>query len=145
MNIIVINSDTYRRSNLTCYGGNWVRTPCLDRFSERAAIFDRYYVASFPTIPNRTDAFTGRFHFIEGGWDPLDRQIPILSQTLTDAGYVTQLLCDTPHLINKGLFFDRGFEGAARLRGHEDDHYLTAANHSFDSPASPPSCAILPG
>ena len=48
-----------------------IRTPCIDAFAERATIFDRAYCTSFPTIPTRTDMFTGRFTFPFRGWTPL--------------------------------------------------------------------------
>jgi len=32
-NVILIMSDTLRRDTLSCYGGDWVHTPHLDRFA----------------------------------------------------------------------------------------------------------------
>ena len=55
MNIIVLVSDTFRYDYLGCNGNAWIGTAALDRFAERAVCFDRHYLSSFPTIPNRTD------------------------------------------------------------------------------------------
>ena len=63
MNIIVLVSDTFRYDYLGCNGNAWIGTAALDRFAERAVSFDRHYLSSFPTIPNRTDLFTGRYSF----------------------------------------------------------------------------------
>ncbi len=128
MNVIVVVSDTFRRDNLTCYANTKVNTDNLDRLAADSLVFDRAYTASFPTIPNRTDCFTGKFTFPFYTWSPLRRDETILSDVLTRAGYVTQLICDTPHLINTGSFFSRGFRGWNFIRGQEGDLLRTGAN-----------------
>jgi len=125
VNIIEVVSDTLRRDYLGCYGNSWVHTENLDRFAEESIIFDRAYVASFPTIPHRHDLFTGRYTFTYSGWTPLPRDEVILSQTLKQSGYTTMLIADTYHLIKNGYFFDRGFDGWQWIRGQEGDRYMT--------------------
>jgi len=85
MNIIVLVSDTFRYDYLGCNGNRWIGTEELDRFARRAVCFDRHHLSSFPTIPNRTDLFTGRFSFPFHGWQPLDRQVPVMSTLFGDA------------------------------------------------------------
>ena len=63
MNVIVLVNDTFRRGHVGCYGNTWIQTPNLDRFAQRSAIFDQYYAASYPTVPNRWDISSGRFGF----------------------------------------------------------------------------------
>jgi arylsulfatase A-like enzyme len=70
MNVIVIMSDTFRRDHLAAYGdpAPWVRpghesepfvrTPNLDQLVSEAALFDRFYVSSYPTVPCRYDLLT---------------------------------------------------------------------------------------
>ena len=125
MNIIVVMSDTLRYDHLGCHGNTWIRTPHIDAFSKRCMVFDRAYQASFPTIPTRTDMMTGRLTFPFRGWTPLPEDEVILSELLTDAGYVTMLLCDTPHLVRDGHQFDRGFLGWEWIRGQEGDRSIT--------------------
>ena len=125
MNIIQIVSDTFRRDYLGCYGNNWIHTEHLDRFAKDSIIFDKAYIASFPTIPNRHDLFTGRYTFVYSMWAPLPRDEIILSQLLRQAGYVTMLIVDTYHMIKDGHFFDRGFDGWWWIRGQEHDRYMT--------------------
>ena len=127
MNLIVIVSDTYRYDNLAVGGGK-ARTPELDRFVSQANLFENCYVSSFPTLPNRTDAFTGRYSFPFHGWQPLDRDVPTLSSYLSASGYVCQLICDTPHLMSGANWYHRGFSGAHVLRGQEGDTYFTRMN-----------------
>jgi arylsulfatase A-like enzyme len=120
MNFIVIVSDTYRYDNLAIGGGR-ARTLDLDRFITQANLFENYYVSSFPTIPNRTDCITGRYTFPFHGWQSIDPEAMVLAQCLGDAGYVSQLLCDTPHLMRGATWFHRGFTSACAIRGQEGD------------------------
>jgi len=125
MNIIQIVSDTFRWDYLGCYGNSWIHTEHLDRFARDSVIFDRAYIASFPTIPHRHDLFTGRYTFVYSTWAPLPRDEIIISQILRQAGYVTMLIVDTPHMIRDAHYFDRGFDAWWWIRGQEHDRYMT--------------------
>ena len=137
MNIIQIVSDTFRRDFLGCYGNNWIHTENLDRFATKSMVFDKAYIASFPTIPHRRDIFTGRYSFTYSNWifngsqPNLPRDEIILSQTLRQAGYTTMIIGDTYHLFRDSHYFDRGFDGWLWIRGQEGDRYIT--NPSDDS------------
>ncbi len=125
MNLIVIMSDTLRYDHLGCHGNEWIRTPNIDRFAQRCAVFDKAYQASFPTIPTRTDMFTGKLTFPFRGWTPLPTDETIIAEELETAGYVNMLICDTPHLIRDGHRFDRGFTAWDWIRGQEGDRAIT--------------------
>ncbi len=128
LNIIVVVSDTFRYDYCGFNGNGTIQTPDLDRFAAEAVAFDRHYVSSFPTIPTRTDWFTGRFSFPSHGWRALDPEVPVLAGVLGHAGYLGQLIIDNPHMMKGSNHFDRGFEGACWLRGQEGDTYLTRFN-----------------
>jgi arylsulfatase A-like enzyme len=128
MNVIVLVSDTFRYDYLGCNGNDWIGTEALDRFAARSVSFDRHYLSSFPTIPNRTDLFTGRYSFPFHGWKPLEPGLPVMSTVFAEAGYSTQLICDTPHLMKGTHHFDRGFDGAHWIRGQEGDKPLLKGN-----------------
>ena len=136
MNIILLISDTYRYDNLFDRAAMPVRTPNLDAFSERAVSLSRMYTASFPTIPQRTDATSGRFGWPWYGWDSrlktTENHLPSL---LGQAGYVSQLLCDCPHLFRAD--FDSGFNGAHVVRGQEGDTYFLRMNHTIERSMPP--------
>ena len=137
MNIIEIVSDTFRRDFLGCYGNNWIHTENLDAFARNSLVFDKAYVASFPTIPHRRDLFTGRYTFSYSKWSQpgiipnLPRDEVILSQLLRQVGYTTMLIVDTYHMIRDTHGFDRGFDGWWWIRGQEHDRFMT--NPSKDS------------
>src|SRR5437660_1029799 len=91
VNFIVIVSDTFRYDYLGANGNPWIKTPELDAFSRGAVNFDRCTISSFPTIPTRTDWFTGRYGFPFHGWQPLGPKATVLAQVLREAGYTNQL------------------------------------------------------
>ena len=125
MNFILIFSDTFRRDHLGCYGNRWIRTPNLDKLAKESMVFDRAYTGSFPTVPHRAELFTGRFVFTYYDWSPLPRNEVVLAQVLGEAGYVTMMVADTPHILKDGYHFDRGFSGWTWIRGQENDRYAT--------------------
>lgn len=132
MNIIVIVSDTCRQDHLGCYGNDWMHTQSLDRLASESVIFDNCYAGSFPTLPHRADCFLGRYGFPFYGWGPLPRDRPSLAEVLSENGYVTQLIHDTPHLSAKGHYYERGFAGYHWNRGQEGDCELTRANDTVE-------------
>jgi len=125
-NVVLIVSDTFRYDNLKCYGGEWVKTPSLDSFAEKAVIFDKAYAASFPTIPHRHDLYTGRYTFTYSKWGPILEGEIVLAQMLRQSGCVTQLIVDTPHMIRDDCNYNKGFDGWIWIRGQENDRYMTS-------------------
>lgn len=144
MNIIVVIADTFRHDHIGANGAPWMHTPDLDRFAERAAVFDRAYLSSFPTIPHRTDCFTGRCSYPFHPWRPLDRSVPVMSSILAQAGFVSQLLCDTPHLMAGAAGFDRGFTAAYWIRGQEGDVPFTRFNEPLREFVPPEKTRLEP-
>jgi len=136
LNIILIISDTFRYDNLFSRAEIPVRTDELDRFTKRAVSLSNLYTASFPTIPHRTDLTTGRFGWPWYGWQ--DRRMsspnhaPVI---LKEAGYVSQLLCDCPHLFRAA--FNEGFDGAYAVRGQEGDTFFLRMNYPIESVMPP--------
>jgi arylsulfatase A-like enzyme len=105
-------------------GKPWIDTRYIDRFASEATVFERAYAGSFPTVPCRTDCFTGRTVFPVRGWSPLPLDGPCLAQTLLREGYRTQLIYDPPMLQRSGFGFDRGFQGVRWIRGQTSDGFV---------------------
>ena len=131
MNIILIISDTFRFDNLHGRAAMPVRTPNLNAFSQRAVSLSRLHTSSFPTIPHRTDLTSGRYCWPWHPWQ--DRRQSTrnhMPELLHQAGYVSQLICDCPHLFNSG--FQLGFDAAIVLRGQEADLPMLRMNHPIE-------------
>jgi len=136
MNIILIVSDTFRYDNLFDRSAMPVQTPHLDTFSQRAVSMEQFYTGSFPTIPQRTDMTAGRYGWPWYPWQPLSRSsrnsIPRL---LGQSGYVSQLICDCPHLFNAR--FQHTFTAAEAIRGQEGDLHHLRMNHPMETVMPP--------
>jgi arylsulfatase A-like enzyme len=136
MNIILIISDTFRYDNLFDRSVMPVRTPHLDTFSQRAVSLEQFYAGSFPTIPHRTDLTTGRYGWPWYPWQPLNRSSRNnMPRMLQKNGYVSQLICDCPHLFDAG--FQLTFTAAEALRGQEGDLHRLRMNHPIDTVMPP--------
>jgi arylsulfatase A-like enzyme len=136
MNIILIISDTFRYDNLFERAPMPARTPELDRFAARAVSLSRMFVSSFPTIPHRTDLTTGRYGWPWYPWqDRRQSSSNHAPELLAQAGYVSQLICDCPHLFRTGFNF--GFDGADVIRGQEGDTFFLRMNHPIESVMPP--------
>jgi len=110
MNVIWIISDTLRCDHLGCYGNPDIHTPSLDTLAERSVRFGRHYIASFPTMPTRADYYTGRWTgTFFPGWAPLPRDMPLLPEALSENGFSTTAVVDTPFYLRRNYNYDRGF------------------------------------
>jgi arylsulfatase A-like enzyme len=146
LNLIVIVSDTFRRDNLTCYGPKWLEkleTPCLDRFAEKAVVFEDAYTEGMPTIVIRRTLYTGRrvipcYYFPQHesvqlpGWHQLFNEDVTLAETLLEAGYVTTLISSLYHQFKPSRNFHRGFQTWRWVRGLEFDDYGTSPHGLLD-------------
>lgn len=155
-NVVVLMNDTLRRDHVAAYGlpppwereGHagepFIQTPNLDRLAAESAVFDRFYCASYPTIPCRYDLFTGRFGFPTRGWQPLEPDDVVLSEIARAAGFLPMLIYDTPMLGNDAYDYTRGFAGIDFRRGQHGDRYnvdpidppLPAAPHKLKNVAA---------
>ncbi len=120
-NIVVVVSDTFRRDHLGVYGNPDIKTPYLDSFARSSVVFDGHLISSFPTMPARADILTGMFSYTHMGWEPLPRHLPTLPALLSEAGYLTMGIVDTPFFIRDGFGYDRGFDDFVWIRGQGDD------------------------
>ena len=136
-NIILIISDTFRYDNLGETAQRPVRTPQLDRFAaERATSVERVTMGSFPTIPHRTDLTRSILGWPHYGWQPLRNSGPNHAPAMLGRqGYVSQLICDCPHLHNSGFQF--GFSAALQHRGQEGDCALLRMNEPIPESMPP--------
>lgn len=126
MNLILVIIDTLRydhiAANILAEGGTpEIRTPNLDRLVARSWNYTRAFTASFPTIPHRNDVIKGRYGAPFHRWQPLDCDGPNIPGVLREHGYCSQLIHDTPHLVNGGHRFDYPFDAWTPIRGAEVD------------------------
>lgn len=132
MNVVVIISDTMRWDHLGFYGNEWIHTPHLDQLAERSVVFNKAYCTSFPTMPMRADLYTGKFTFTYLGWAPMPLDEVILPQLMSNAGYRTMAVVDTPFYIRRGYAYDRGFRDFRWIRGQGSDRADTNYERRYE-------------
>ena len=71
-------------------------------------------------MPARADLLTGRLSLTFMSWAPLPSTIATLPGVLSEAGYLTMAIVDTPFYVRNGFGYDRGFQDFLWLRGQGD-------------------------
>ena len=121
MNVFVLLADSFRRDHLGFAGNNWIQTPNLDALAKDAFVFEQAYSGGLPTIPHRTECFTGRHMLKFRPWSRLQPTDELLSEALWGAGVDSALISDCWHLHQPGMAFARGFNTVRFIRGQEQD------------------------
>lgn len=144
LNLILICVDTWGTHFLGCYGNEWIKTPNVDRFASKSAVFEHCYPETLPTIPTRRVLYTGRRIFPTKqivqpddsvgirGWHQLYAEDITFAEILTAAGYTTAQVSDLYHTFKPGKNFHRGFQCWRWIRGQEGDRLESGPKSKID-------------
>ena len=135
INLIGIMLDSLRRDHVGFYNefevnGKIVKTPNIDVLARDSLVFMDAVTGGLPTIPIRTQLFTGNETLTNRGWQPLNKEDVLISEILAKYNYKCMLIADTYHLFKPGMNFQRGFS-FDWLRGQEADAWQMG-DHSRD-------------
>ena len=131
-NLIVILLDSLNRHLLGAYGSTEFDTPNLDRFAKGATRFDRHFVGALPCMPARHDILCGALDFLWKPWGSIELWEDPVTVPLREAGVVTQLISDHPHLFETGgENYHCDFSAWDYQRGHEGDLWKTRPDPSW--------------
>ena len=133
MNVICIMLDSFRQDHVSFYNGDdpvfenvpACQTPVLDAFARECIVFDNAYPEALPTIPARTQLFTGQRTLPYRPWQPLTAEDISIADILRAEGYVGGLITDCYHYRAPGMNFHRGFHAYHWLRGQEYDPWMS--------------------
>jgi arylsulfatase A-like enzyme len=133
MNVIGIMLDSFRQDHISFYNGGEpvfegvpaCRTPHLDAFARECVAFTNAYPEALPTIPVRTQLFTGQRTLPFRPWQPLTREDISIAEILRAEGYVCGLISDCYHYRAPGMNFHRGFHAYRWIRGQEYDPWTS--------------------
>jgi len=127
--LLLVSIDSLNRHFLDCYEPSVdrdVETPNLDRFAERATVFERHYAGSLPCMPARREWLAGVQEFLWRPWGPAEPFDALLPERLRAEGTVTQLVTDHYHYFQHGSGgYVEPFNGFEFVRGHEFDAWKT--------------------
>jgi arylsulfatase A-like enzyme len=108
LNVVVVVMDSLRVDHV--YGGR-ARTPAFDKFATESLRFTRAFPEGMPTIPARRAIMSGRRTFPfrgwhpyrdlppQPGWEPVDSDGEMWSESLRKRGWTTGYITDNPHLL----------------------------------------------
>ena len=131
-NAIVILLDSLNRHMVGAYGGCEFLTPNLDRFAGQAIQFENHFAGSLPCMPARHDILCGALDFLWKPWGSIEIWESPITWPLRQAGVVTQLISDHPHLFEVGgENFHTDFNAWNYQRGHEHDSWKTVPDPSW--------------
>jgi len=138
VNVIGIMLDSLRQDHLGCYGNDWIETPNLDGLAKESVVFDNAYPEGLPTIPVRTQLWTGQCTLAFRPWQPLAKEDVTGAEILRAHGYLTALIADTYHIFKPDMNFHRGFDVFRWIRGQEADAYRSGpADRNLDDFVTP--------
>ncbi|WP_224337738.1 sulfatase-like hydrolase/transferase [Haloprofundus halobius] len=130
MKLLFVSIDSLCRHFLDVYEPSVdldVETENLDRFAERAAVFDSHYAGSLPCMPARREWLTGTQEFLWRPWGPIEPFDTTVPRALREREVVTKLVTDHYHHFQHGSGgYYEDFNGFEFIRGHEYDAWKTA-------------------
>ena len=139
MNVLFVSIDSLRRDFLGAYAERPrvleydVATPNLDRFAERATVFDTHYAGSMFCMPTRREWFAGVTEFPWRGWGPVEPFDTTLPLAAREAGAFTQLVTDHYHYFQHGASgYYEDFNAFEFVRGHEFDAWRASPRRPDD-------------
>jgi arylsulfatase A-like enzyme len=131
-NAVVLLLDSLNRHLIGPYGGTEFDTPNLDRLARRSVRFDRHYSGSLPCMPARHDILCGALDFLWKPWGSIELWEEPLTVPLREAGVMTKLVTDHPHLFESGgENYHVDFGAWDYQRGHESDPWRTRPDPSW--------------
>jgi N-sulfoglucosamine sulfohydrolase len=104
LNILLFTADDLHRDSLGCYGSPVEAiTPNLDRFAREGMLFDNAHVNTAICEPSRKILASGLYGFNSGsmGFMKVREDVPIIHDTLGEAGYLTGVIGKLRHSTPK--------------------------------------------
>lgn len=100
LNLLFITADDMDAGTPGAFGGPAGLTPVLDSLAEEGMAFHRAHVPAAVCQPSRSAIMTGRWPHRNGaeGFEPIHDGVPLLTELLHQAGYVTGILGKVEHL-----------------------------------------------
>ena len=125
-NLLLVTVDTLRADRLGAYGYGRPTSPQLDRFAERAVVFDAAYSSSSWTLPGIASLMTGLYSSTHGCWtgrSSLAPALPTLAERLAAAG------ADTGAIVSH-VFLDRRYGLHQGFAEYDDELVAGTASES---------------
>lgn len=137
LNVLLITADDLNYDSLGVTGCKVANiTPNLDRLAKQGLLFKNAHVTIAVCQPCRSVLMTGRYPHRNGalGFQPINRNVPTLQESLRDAGYLNGILAKVPHLAPLNKFcWDTVVKGGQLGIGRSPEKYYQHAKKFLES------------
>ncbi|MEE8348456.1 MAG: sulfatase-like hydrolase/transferase [Acidobacteriota bacterium] len=112
-NVILITVDTLRADHLETYGYTKIRTPVINQWAQKGAVFEHAVASSPLTLPSHASILTGTFPFYHGVQDNagfiLSEDQLTLAEILSESGFATGAFVGS-FVLDSRVGLDQGFD-----------------------------------
>lgn len=134
-NILLITADDLNYDSVGVYGSKVADiTPNIDRLARQGMRFDHGHVTIAVCQPSRSVLMTGRYPHRNGarGFQPIHADVPTLTETLRESGYINGILGKTKHLAPATKFaWDVSVTREALGEGRDPKRYFAEVSRFF--------------
>lgn len=148
VNVLLIMVDTLRADHVGTYGHERDTTPHVDRFAEKATVFETTYSHSPWTMPSVASIFTSlppRDHGVANWRQPLPTKFTTLAEHFQEHGfhteaYVSHVIFDPEYNFNQGFevydysVLDIGFPAEISTARELTDLFLQSLEEGVEEP-----------
>lgn len=124
-NLLFIFTDEQRLDTLSCYGNDKIQMPHLNRFAEKACVFEAPYCVQPVCTPSRSTLMTGVYPHKNGAYQnnlPLKEDMPCLPEMLDASTKYATGYHGKWHLGDE-IFAQHGFQEWCSIEDNYAKHY----------------------
>jgi arylsulfatase A-like enzyme len=139
-NIVLISVDTLRADHLSAYGYERATSPNFDRLANGGVLFEQAFSPTSWTLPGHASMLTGvdpTRHGATNWKKPIRKDIPLLAEVLSEAGYATKGVVNGT-FVKPGFGFDRGFDSYEVYKSQAPESHHAAVMKVLDSKPTRP-------
>ncbi|HEY0668668.1 MAG TPA: sulfatase [Sphingobacteriaceae bacterium] len=145
-NIIIIMADDLDSRQLSCYGGQNLRTPNIDALASEGLKFNQMITSEAMCIPTRASLFTGLYPVRHGAYQnhkPVYNNLKSVGHYLGDLGYKVGLTGKNHMTTPKSIFPFQIVPGFEPICVSKTDNYYLDSVKNFITRADKPHCLFI--
>ena len=145
-NVVIIMADDLDSRQLSCYGGQNIRTKNIDQLASEGLRFNRIYASHATCVPTRASLFTGLYPNRHGSFQnhkPVYKGMKSVGHYLTELGYKVGLTGKDHSTKPKTAFPFDTIEGFQPLCVSSNDAYSLSAAETYMTTGDKPFCLFI--
>lgn len=134
--VVIYLVDTLRFDRMSAYGAKRPTSPGAERLAREGTRYDAAYSTASWTVPAVASLFTSRFAGEVGALGTgasLEGGVPVIAQSMRNAGWQTGAFCGQPSVYLPQLGFGRGFARFEAVKPIRGNRGVTTADRVVDA------------